>query len=167
MLVRWWRYLALGVLIGAFGLAVLVLRPATATLDDGDAAWTRATRLLRPWALGSLIAFILAHIATLIVQAATVADIGILQVRGDTLRRLLVNTTYGGVWRIVAVVALLLLLGDGRHATALLAGAAPGARRDRDAPPGDARGRRSGLAARDARGTGKSGLARRCSSRWR
>jgi copper transport protein len=109
--VRWWRYLALGVLIGAFGLAVLVLRPATATMDDGDAAWARATHLLRPWALGGLIAFLLAHLATLIVQAATVADIGILQVRGDTLRRLLVNTTYGGVWRIVAVVALLLLLG--------------------------------------------------------
>ena len=110
VLVRWWRYLALGVLIGTFGLVVLVLRPATAMLDDGDAAWTRAAHLIRPWALGSLIAFILAHIATLIVQAATVADIGILQVRGDTLRRLLVDTTYGGVWRIVAVVALLLLL---------------------------------------------------------
>ncbi|MGI8857437.1 MAG: copper resistance protein CopC, partial [Thermomicrobiales bacterium] len=111
VIVRWWRYLALGLLIGSFGLAGLVLRPAMAALDDGDAAWARAVRLLRPWALGSLVAFILAHLATLIVQAATVADIGILQVRGETLRRLVFSTTYGGVWRIVAVIALLLLLG--------------------------------------------------------
>lgn len=111
VIVRWWRYLALGLLIGAFGIAALVLRPATATMDGGAAAWNRATQLLRPWALGSLIAFLLAHLATLVVQAATVGDIPVLKVRGDTLRRLVFNTTYGGVWRAIAVVALLLALG--------------------------------------------------------
>ena len=111
VIVRWWRYLALGVLIGAFGLAVLVLRPATAMLDDGEAVWRRATRMLRPWTLGGLVAFALAHLATLVVQAATVADLSLLQVRGDTLRRLVYNTTYGVVWRVIAVVALLFLVG--------------------------------------------------------
>lgn len=111
VVVRWWRYLALGLLIGTFGLAVLVLRPATATLEGGDAAWARATRLLRPWALGGLISFVLAHIATLIVQAATVAGLPVLSVRGDTLRRLVFDTTYGGVWRIIAGIALLSLFG--------------------------------------------------------
>jgi copper transport protein len=111
VIVRWWRYLALGVLIGAFGLAVIVLRPATMTLDDSDAAWRRAIRMLRPWVFGSLVAFILAHLATLIVQAATVADISVLAVRGDTLRRLAYNTTYGAVWRVIAVVAVLFLIG--------------------------------------------------------
>ncbi|MDQ2787506.1 MAG: copper resistance protein CopC, partial [Chloroflexota bacterium] len=111
VIVRWWRYLALGVLIGAFGLAVLVLRPAMALLDDGDAAWRRATRMLRSWAFGGLVAFVLAHFATLVVQAATVADLSLFQVRGDTLRRLAYNTTYGTVWRVIAVVALLFLVG--------------------------------------------------------
>lgn len=111
VLVRWWRYLALGVLIGAFGLAALVLRPATATLEDGDAAWTRATRALQPWAIGGIVAFALTHIATLLVQAATVADIPVVQVRSETLRRLLFDTTYGGVWRATTIVALLLLVG--------------------------------------------------------
>ncbi len=111
VLVRWWRYLALGVLIGAFGLAVIVLRPATATLDGGDAAWRRAARMLRLWAFGGLVAFILAHLATLVVQAATVADIAVFRVRGDTLRRLAYDTTYGAVWRVIAAVALFLLVG--------------------------------------------------------
>ncbi len=111
VIVRWWRYLALGVLIGTFALAVLVFRPATATLDDGGAAWRRAIRMLRPWALGGLVAFVLAHLATLVVQAATVADLSIFRVRGDTLRRLTYTTTYGVIWRIIAVVALLLLVG--------------------------------------------------------
>ncbi|MCA1725286.1 MAG: CopD family protein, partial [Thermomicrobia bacterium] len=74
-------------------------------------AWRRAAGMLRLWVCGSLVAFILAHLATLVVQAATVADLPILQVRGDTLRRLLFNTTYGAVWRVIAVVALLLLVG--------------------------------------------------------
>jgi putative copper export protein/mono/diheme cytochrome c family protein len=90
---------------------VIVLRPATVTLDDGDAAWRRAARMLRPWVFGGLVAFILAHLATLIVQAATVADISVIQVRGDTLRRLAYSTTYGAVWRVIAVVALLFLVG--------------------------------------------------------
>ncbi len=111
VIVRWWRYLALGVLIGAFGLAVLVLRPVTGTLDDGDAAWRRATRMLRPWVFGGLVAFLLAHLATLVVQAATVAGIAVFQVRGDTLRRLTFDTTYGAVWRVIAIIALALLLG--------------------------------------------------------
>ncbi len=111
VVVRWWRYLALGVLIGAFSFAVLVLRPVTTTHDDRDAAWRRATRMLRPWVLGGLIVFILAHVATLVVQAATVADIAVFQVRGDTLHRLAFNTTYGAVWRMVAIIALALLLG--------------------------------------------------------
>ncbi len=111
VLVRWWRYLALGVLIGAFGLAVFVLRPATETRDDGDAVWRRATQMLRPWTLGGLLAFVLAHLATLVVQAATVADISVFQVRGDTLRRLVFNTTYGAVWRVIAIVGLVLLVG--------------------------------------------------------
>jgi len=147
VIVRWWRYLALGVLIGAFGLAVLVLRPAMATLDDGDAAWRRAIRMLRSWALGGLFAFVLAHLATLVVQAATVADLSIFQVRGDTVRSLAYHTTYGMVWRVIAVVALLFLvvmlatlLPFGRaHPSALgvIATARPGARAARlpAAPP--------------------------------
>jgi len=111
IVVRWWRYLALGVLIGAFGLVVLVLRPVTTTRDDQDAAWGRATRMLRPWIFGGLVAFILAHIATLVVQAATVADIAVFRVRSDTIRRLAFDTTYGAVWRVVAIIALALLLG--------------------------------------------------------
>jgi len=67
VLVRWWRYLALGVLIGAFGMAVIVLRPATMAIEDGDAMWRRGTRMLRPWISGGLLAFILAHLATLVV----------------------------------------------------------------------------------------------------
>lgn len=111
VIVRWWRYLALGVLIGALGLAVIVLRPATTTLDNRNAAWRHATRMLRPWVFGGLIAFILAHLATLIVQAATVADISVFEVRADTLRRLVYNTTYGTVWQLIAAVALLFLVG--------------------------------------------------------
>ncbi len=111
VIVRWWRYLALGILIGTFGLAVIVLRPVTATFGDGDLAWRRAARMLRPWALGGSVSFVLAHLATLVVQAATVADISVFQVRGDTLRRLAFDTTYGAVWRVIAVVALLLLGG--------------------------------------------------------
>ena len=111
VVVRWWRYLSLGILIGAFALAALVIRPATRALDGGDAAWVRAARFLRPWALGGLVAFVLAHIATLVVQAATVADIAVTDVRGETLRRLAYGTTYGGVWRVVTVVALGLLIG--------------------------------------------------------
>ena len=111
VIVRWWRYLALGVLIGAFGLAVIVLRPATAMLDDGDAAWRRATRLLRPWVFGGLVAFVLAHLATLIVQAATVADFPHPPGARRHAAPPAYNTTYGAVWRMIAVVALLLLLG--------------------------------------------------------
>ncbi|MHB8647337.1 MAG: copper resistance CopC family protein, partial [Thermomicrobiales bacterium] len=111
VIVKWWRYLALGILIGAFGLAVIVLRPATATLDDGDIIGRRTLRMLRPWVFGGLVAFILAHFATLVVQAATVADLSVFQVRGETLRRLIFDSTYGAVWRVIAVVALLLLIG--------------------------------------------------------
>lgn len=111
VIVRWLRYLALGVLIGAFGLAALVIRPMTANREGGDGAWRRAIALLQPWAFGGVMAFVVAHIATLFVQAATVADISITAVRGDTLRRLLFDTTYGGVWRIIAIVALILLVG--------------------------------------------------------
>ncbi len=111
VIVRWWRYLSLGLLIGTFALAALVLRPVTSALDGGDDGWGRATRMLRPWALGSLAAFVLAHLATLIVQAATVANLSVFQVRGETIRRLVFNTTYGGVWRVIAVIALLLFIG--------------------------------------------------------
>src|SRR2546428_8384615 len=53
----------------------MIRRPPRSTL------FPYTTLFRSPWALGSLIAFILAHLATLIVQAATVADMGVLQVR--------------------------------------------------------------------------------------
>jgi putative copper export protein/methionine-rich copper-binding protein CopC/mono/diheme cytochrome c family protein len=110
VLIRWWRYLALGLLTGACGLALFVARPATVDTADAE-AWRRAARRLRAWASGGIVAFILAHVATAFVQAATVADLPITRVRGDTLRRLLFDTTYGAVWRLTMAVALLLLVG--------------------------------------------------------
>ncbi len=111
VLVRWWRYLALGLLLGSLGLAVLVIYPASTNLEEGDILWRRGTALLRPWLLIGIVAFLLAHLVTLVVQAAAVADVPVGRVGGGTLRRLLFDTLYGDIWRVIAMMSLILFLG--------------------------------------------------------
>ena len=111
VLVRWWWYLALGLLLGSLGLAVLVVYPASTTREEGEMFWRHGTTLLRPWLLIGSVTFLLAHLATLVVQAAAVADVSIGQVGGETLRRLLFDTLYGDIWRAIAVMSLILFLG--------------------------------------------------------
>jgi len=110
MLVHWWRYLSLGILIGALGLAVFVLRPAARTVANGDAHWQRMERRLHRWVFGGLIAFAFAHLATLLLQAASLTDVPVVHVPGDAVRRLAFDTVYGSVWRIVVALAFTLLV---------------------------------------------------------
>ena len=111
VLVRWVRYLGLGVLLGSLGLAVLVVYPASKSLAGGDALWRRGSMLLRRSLLIGILWFLLAHLATLIVQAAAVADVPVSGVRFDTLRTLLFATVYGDVWRAITTISLVLFVG--------------------------------------------------------
>jgi len=111
VLVRWWRYLGLGLLFGSLGLAVFVIHPASTKCEDGEMLWRRGAALLRPGILIGSVTFLLAHLATLIVQAAAVADVPVGRVGAGTLRRLLFDTLYGDIWRVIAATCLLILLG--------------------------------------------------------
>lgn len=109
VVVRWWRYLALAILLGAFGLAVLVVSPVTGGNADGDRRWQEATRILRGYALGGVVAFALAHLATLLVQAARVSDVSLTGITGETLRSLAFDTVYGDLWRLSTLLAAILV----------------------------------------------------------
>lgn len=111
VVVRWARYLALGVLLGIFGFVVCVLTPVTRSLPEGEVIWRRAVARLRPWLFLGIGGFLLTHIAALVVQAASLERISPLAVRGRTLRRLLYDTTYGEIWRWGILAALTLALG--------------------------------------------------------
>ena len=114
VLVRWLRYGALGLLVGAFALVTLVLRPLCVAraqdAEDGDALWRRVTRLVAPLAFAGGVAFLLTHVLTLIVQAVTLTDTGLTGVQWDTVRRVLTDTEYGAVWRLTAIVAIIALI---------------------------------------------------------
>ena len=106
--VHWWRYVALGLLVGTPGVGTFVVRPATRAIAGGAAQWRRAVRMLHHWMVGSLLAFAVAHAATLVIQAAAVINVSPLQVRGDTIHLLLFDTVYGGIWRLTAVATVAL-----------------------------------------------------------
>ncbi len=111
VVVRWWRYLALAVLLGTFGLAVLVVSPVTRERADGDLRWQEATRMLRGAALGGAVSFALAHLVTLLVQAARVTDVSLTAINGETVRSLAFDTVYGDIWRLSALLVVILVLG--------------------------------------------------------
>jgi len=110
VLVHWARYAALGLLVGAFAFVTLVLRPAIAAREDRDALWRHSVRLIAPVALWGGIAFLVAHVLTLIVQAATLTDASLAGARWATVRRVLVDTEYGQVWRFTAISAIAALM---------------------------------------------------------
>ena len=110
VLVHWARYAALGLLVGAFALMTLVLRHALTAREDGDALWRRAVRLVAPVALWGGVAFLIAHVLTLVVQAATLTDAGLAGTRWATVQRVLVDTEYGQVWRFTTISAIAALM---------------------------------------------------------
>ncbi len=110
VLVHWARYAALGLLVGAFALVTLVVRPAIIAREDSDALWRRTVRLVAPVALWGGVAFLIAHVLTLLVQAATLTDAGFAGARWATVRRVLVDTEYGQVWRFTTISAIAALM---------------------------------------------------------
>lgn len=111
VIVHWVRYVALGLVVGAFGLAALVLFPALVAVEADDAHRFRAMCLLRGWAFAGVGLFLFAHIATLIAEAASDSDRSMTAVSGGAIRRVLLDTVYGGVWRVIAALAFVLLVG--------------------------------------------------------
>lgn len=123
VLAHWLRYAALGVLVGAFALVVLVLRPLTNSERGGagfhlprgeepGAAgwyWRRVVSLVSPVALAGGVAFLALHLLTLLVQIATVSAATQAAFSADLARRVLLDTEYGGVWRLTAICALAVL----------------------------------------------------------
>ena len=111
VIVRWLRYGALGLLVGAFALVTIVLRPiCVARAESDDALWRHITRLTAPLALAGGFGFLLMHMMTLIVQAETLVDTGSAGVQWETVRRVLTSTEYGAVWRLTAIVAVIVLM---------------------------------------------------------
>ncbi len=107
VLVRWVRYLALGLLVGVCGLLVLIVAPVLEGYEQRAAIWGRAAGRIAPLAVSGVLIFLTAHIATLIVQSAIVANLPVTQTTPDIVRRMMNETAYGGVWRLTAIVGLL------------------------------------------------------------
>ncbi len=109
VLVRWLRLGATGLLVGVFALVVLVLRPLAATDGserEGGAYWRRVAALASPVAVAGVAAFLAMHLLTLLMQAGSVGDATRQPFSAALVGRVLTETEYGFVWRVIAVCAL-------------------------------------------------------------